>query len=200
MSRGMPRRVGVRRYSSFVDLVNKECKLQVKPGTLHPSAPVPCCRREPSRPPAPATSAPGLGSPVPHLHRDWAHPCHICVGTGRRRARRLIMRRRRPPLELKVVEIKGYSKKDGATSLRVSDNHGLVEVTAPDLKRCAPHPCRTEPRVRKRRSAQHCDPTDVTACAAPLRQRGCVWHWMVRSGPPPAATRSTLARAGCAAA
>ena len=74
-----------------------------------------------------AASAPGLGSP-----------------------RRLIMRRRRPLLELKVVEIKGYSKKDGATSLRVSDNHGLVEVTAPDLKRCALHPCRAEPRVRKR--------------------------------------------------
>jgi hypothetical protein len=74
------------------------------------------------------------------------------------------MRRRRPLLELKVVEIKGYSKKDGATSLRVSDNHGLVEVTAPDLKRCALHPCRAEPRVRKR-----CGPlstetqTDVTA-------------------------------------
>jgi hypothetical protein len=51
-----------------------------------------------------ATSAPGLGSPLPHLHRDrahplphlrrdWAHPlphlrrdgahrCHICAGTG----------------------------------------------------------------------------------------------------------------------
>ena len=24
-----------------------------------------------------ATSAPGLGSPLPHLHRDWAHPCNI---------------------------------------------------------------------------------------------------------------------------
>ena len=23
----------------------------------------------------PATSAPGLGSPLPHLHRDWARPC-----------------------------------------------------------------------------------------------------------------------------
>ena len=21
-------------------------------------------------------------SPLPHLHRDWAHPCHICAGTG----------------------------------------------------------------------------------------------------------------------
>ena len=28
------------------------------------------------------TSAPGLGSPLPHLHRDWAHPCHICARTG----------------------------------------------------------------------------------------------------------------------
>ena len=24
-----------------------------------------------------ATSAPGLGAPLPHLRRDWAHPCHI---------------------------------------------------------------------------------------------------------------------------
>jgi hypothetical protein len=31
---------------------------------------------------APATSAPGLGSPLPHLHRDWARPCNICTGTG----------------------------------------------------------------------------------------------------------------------
>ncbi len=20
--------------------------------------------------------------PLPHLRRDWAHPCHICTGTG----------------------------------------------------------------------------------------------------------------------
>ena len=24
----------------------------------------------------PDTTAPGVGSPVPHLHRDWAHRCH----------------------------------------------------------------------------------------------------------------------------
>ena len=29
-----------------------------------------------------AASAPALGSPLPHLHRDWAHPCHVCTGTG----------------------------------------------------------------------------------------------------------------------
>ena len=28
---------------------------------------------------AAATSAPGLGSPLPHLFRDRAHPCHICA-------------------------------------------------------------------------------------------------------------------------
>ena len=30
----------------------------------------------------PAASVPGPGSPRPHLHRDRAHPCHICAGTG----------------------------------------------------------------------------------------------------------------------
>ena len=29
-----------------------------------------------------ATSAPGLGSPLPHLPRDWTHPSNICTGTG----------------------------------------------------------------------------------------------------------------------
>ncbi len=27
------------------------------------------------------TSSPGLGSPCPHLRRDWAPPCHICTRT-----------------------------------------------------------------------------------------------------------------------
>jgi hypothetical protein len=29
----------------------------------------------------PSTSTIGLGSPLPHLLRDWAHPCHICSRT-----------------------------------------------------------------------------------------------------------------------
>ena len=32
--------------------------------------------------PTPATSAPGLRSPLPHLHRDCARPCHVCTGTA----------------------------------------------------------------------------------------------------------------------
>ncbi len=27
-----------------------------------------------------ATSAPGLGSPLPRLRRDWARRCHVCTG------------------------------------------------------------------------------------------------------------------------
>jgi hypothetical protein len=30
----------------------------------------------------PAPSALRLGSPLPHLRRDWAHPAHICAATG----------------------------------------------------------------------------------------------------------------------
>jgi hypothetical protein len=33
---------------------------------------------QPCRP----TAAPRPGSPRPHLHRDWAHPAHICTRTG----------------------------------------------------------------------------------------------------------------------
>ena len=42
----------------------------------------PASWRAVGRSPRAATSAPGLGSPRPHLRRDWAHPCHICTGTG----------------------------------------------------------------------------------------------------------------------
>ena len=47
---------------------------------VFPLCPVPLAARLlASRPtprwPTPPTSAPGLGSPRPHLHRDWAHPC-----------------------------------------------------------------------------------------------------------------------------
>jgi hypothetical protein len=31
--------------------------------------------------PTAATSAPGLGSPLPHLHRDWADRCRIMTST-----------------------------------------------------------------------------------------------------------------------
>ena len=36
-------------------------------------------RRRGSRP---STATIGRHGPLPHLHRDWARPCHICTGTG----------------------------------------------------------------------------------------------------------------------
>jgi hypothetical protein len=51
---------------------------------LHPPRSVLWVRRHICTGPGltPATSAPGLDSPPPHLHRDWTHPRHICTGTG----------------------------------------------------------------------------------------------------------------------
>jgi hypothetical protein len=43
--------------------------------------PMPAVKSAPRLRLAPATSAPGLGSTLPHLHRD-THPCHICAATG----------------------------------------------------------------------------------------------------------------------
>ena len=42
----------------------------------------PSARLTPNWGPPRPTSAPGLVSPLPHLHRDWARPSHICAGTG----------------------------------------------------------------------------------------------------------------------
>ena len=47
------------------------------PGLGSPSAFHICTRTQLS----PATSAPGLGSSLQHLHQDSAHPCHICAGS-----------------------------------------------------------------------------------------------------------------------
>jgi hypothetical protein len=42
----------------------------------------PPAQRPPGWGPPLPTSAPGPGSPPPHLHRDRARRCHICAGTG----------------------------------------------------------------------------------------------------------------------
>ena len=54
-------------------------------------------RRVPNAACAAATSAPELGPPLPHLSRDWAHPCHIRTRTGLTpsRLRRICLRRGR---------------------------------------------------------------------------------------------------------
>ena len=51
--------------------------MHVRPARLRPRLP-----RTAQQLTTPATSAPGPGPPLPHLHRDRACPCHICAGTG----------------------------------------------------------------------------------------------------------------------
>jgi hypothetical protein len=51
---------------------------------------------------APCHICGGTGSPLPHLHRDWAHPSHICAAT------RLI--RRRPGVVLCRARRRGPSR------------------------------------------------------------------------------------------
>jgi hypothetical protein len=73
----------------------------------------------------------GLGSPLPHLRRDWAHPCQICSGTGLTPA--TSAPGLDPPLSpsaprldnhAKVtIELIGTDKSSGPHRLRDSDDH-----------------------------------------------------------------------------
>ncbi len=76
---------------SFTTIGCPSCGTQPCAASAHSAQP---CRMSKPRHP-PAASAQGLGPPLPHLHRDrsarpmphlhraWAHPSHICAGTGR---------------------------------------------------------------------------------------------------------------------
>ena len=67
----------------------------------------------------------GLGSPLPHLHGDRAHPCHICTGTG------LMLRSRNPEAAtrrgtLHILHFLGYSE----YSVGAATAAGLLPVGA----------------------------------------------------------------------
>jgi hypothetical protein len=79
---------------------------------------------------APATSAPGLGSPVPHLHRVRAHPCHICTGTG------LTPATSAPGLGSPLPHL----HRDWAHPCHICTGSGLTRATsAPGLRSPLPH-------------------------------------------------------------
>jgi hypothetical protein len=71
---GGPRSSRATRHGSRSERREKPCRPRTAPSRGR-STPAGAASR-----PTPATSAPGLGSPPPHLRRDWAHPCHICAG------------------------------------------------------------------------------------------------------------------------
>ena len=64
---------------NYEKLYHKVTKIKARPR-------LPCRRICAGTGLTPATSAPGLGSPLPHLRRDWAHPAHICSSAGAGRA------------------------------------------------------------------------------------------------------------------
>ncbi len=83
----------------------------------------------------PATSAPGLGSPLPHLHRDraplphlhrdWARPCHICTGTGLAPARYDLT-----PWEiLEITKVRAASIKQTAKIFGIPSERSLTTAT-----------------------------------------------------------------------
>ncbi len=58
-----------------------------------------------------------LGSPRPHLRQDWAHPAHICAGTGRVARLHAILRAAVPQVRLaygKAVESMVRLNRNGA--------------------------------------------------------------------------------------
>ena len=48
------------------------------------------------------TSAPGPGSPLPHLHRDWVHPCHFTFAASLGRIFRVVGRGQLAPCGMGV--------------------------------------------------------------------------------------------------
>jgi hypothetical protein len=115
--------------------------------------------------PLAATSALGLGSPLPHLHWDWARRCHICIGTGlaaatsapglgsppgchictgtRREAVRL--RRMGSPLHTHLEEALAELKRLRASAAPAGDSHPGLDAPLPNLPRDWAHPCQICP-------------------------------------------------------
>jgi hypothetical protein len=121
---------------------------------------------------APATSAPGLGSPRPYLDRDWAHPVHIWTGTGLTPATPLTS-----ALELESPRAHLH-RKWAPAGLGLPRNDGPSARNAPAQERVLRQLGRSQPCTRARqplcrRSRGEPDPSeDVKGVSpVPLRMR-----------------------------
>ena len=76
----------------------------------------------------PATSAPGPGSPLPRLRRDWAHPGHICAGTGLgvrwARLKNLLRRRSRTIFTAPAI-LRDFGSRNAK-----QNSHGMTDATS----------------------------------------------------------------------
>ena len=70
-------------------------------------------------------SALGLGSPLPHLHQDWAHPCHICARIGR-----IEQVREDAKQNHCIVGLREYPVRDEAEIMRLLED-GTIQPRSP---------------------------------------------------------------------
>jgi hypothetical protein len=83
----------------------------------------------------PPTSAPGLGSPLSHLHEDCAHACHICTGLAKRKGPT-----RLTPMQACVLTTpRSALETDGEAAGQLSADTHLATVRAHALPRLASH-------------------------------------------------------------
>jgi hypothetical protein len=76
----------------------------------------------------PPTSAPRLGSPRPHLHRDCAHRSHICSGTG-------LLHRGWPGCRYLLLDSVGMRDKGAEKLLESLERHNsILHVSLQDNK------------------------------------------------------------------
>ena len=98
----------------------------------------------------PATSASGLGSPLPHLHRNRLRPCHVCSGTALTPAGTWRQRQHSDPIcrrmPLSVVSCAGV----GVAGLVTVSNTALSLPSATS-SRTPPHSARTYDAARRPR-------------------------------------------------
>ena len=134
--------------------------------------------------PYPATSALELNPPLPHLHRDWAHPhvtsapglgsppCHICTGTGL-----------------------GWDAGSPNVIKRAAPTGGLVEFVAlediaagDEVPRHAPSRCRRIPTDAVGRDSRYGRP--MGHCGTALAQPLAIGLWAIATEGPAGRARS----------
>ena len=120
----------------------------------------------------PATSALGLGSPLPHLHRDWPHRCHICTGTG-----------------LTVAETGSYTAARGRTPIAVLTTHARWSCDASFHMRLRCTPCIVPPcRSASLQCGEACYSCGAELGGSARASPQCEAHRRAKKGDPAART------------
>jgi hypothetical protein len=134
----------------------------------------------------PSTSAPGLGSALPHLLQDWAHRAHICAGTELTPATSAVLRR---DWAHSAHLRRGRPPAEGATSPGADVGGGEpspgADVRGCTLAKVGPSDTPSRAWARRRRRAS----TESSPRASAARRRAL-------KAPPPLGTCRTVVLGG----